>query len=120
MHASLHWLKVEDRMAAALLLSTWRLLQSKTPAAQYRQLNTNVASHNYATRREIEGRFSLPRANTNFLKRIVGYRAMKSWNLLPTEIINVTRKCLFKKANNETLGYSILVTLDGDVLYINV
>jgi len=108
MHASLHWLKVEDRMIAALLLSTWRLLQSKTPADQYRQLNKNVASHSYATRRAIEGRFSLPRANTNFLKCTVGYRAMKSWNLLPTEIINMTRKCMFKKQIMKHLGTAYL------------
>lgn len=104
MHAGLQWLKVEDRMAAALLLSTWSLLQSKTPADQYSKLNNNLASHTYVTRRVTEGRFSLPKANTNFLRRTVGYRAMKSWNLLPTEIINVTSKRIFKKQIRKHLG----------------
>ncbi len=77
MHFHLKWLRLKDRMIV-ILLSTWKVLQFKTLLDQYNQLQSNVQSHKYATRRATEGRFLLPNAKTNFLKRTVVYRAMKS------------------------------------------
>ncbi len=44
-----------------------------------------------------EGKYSLPKANTNFLKRTVVYRAMKAWNSLPLTMTKLTKKSMFKK-----------------------
>ncbi len=48
MHFDLKWLRVEDMMIAAILLSTWKVLHFKTLLDQ---LQSNVQSHEYATRR---------------------------------------------------------------------
>ncbi len=95
MHFDLKWLKVEDRMIAAVLLSTWKVLHFKTPLDQYNKLQFNIQSHEYVTRRATEGRFLLPYAKINFLKSTVTFRAMKLWNLLPVSLIRITQKKIF-------------------------
>ncbi len=95
MHFDLKWLKVEDRMIAAILLSTWKVLHFKTPLAQYNKSQLNVHSHEYVTRWATEGRFLLPYVITNFLKRTVTLRAMQLWNLLPVSLFRITQTNYF-------------------------
>ncbi len=96
MHFNLKWLRVEDRIIASILLSTWKLLQFKTPLEQYNQLQSNVQSHEYATRRATEVRF---------LTSLI-FRAMKSCNLLPLSLIRIThkKKTDFKRQVKAHLG----------------
>lgn len=63
------------------------------------------------TRQATEGRFLLPNAKTNFLKRTVTFRVMKSWKLLPLSLIRITGKIDFKKhvkAHLEILYLSVV------------
>lgn len=84
MHSKLNWLKVQDRALSSLLFSTWKIIHVKNPQFLYTQFKQNLDSHGYATRHASEGRFLIPRANTNFLKCTFIYRAVKEWNLLPS------------------------------------
>ncbi len=98
-HFDLKWLKVEDGMIAEILLSTWTVLQFKTPLDQYNKLQFNIQSHEYVTRWATEGRFLLPYAKTNFLKRTVTL-----WNLLPVSLIRITQRIYFKRQVKAHLG----------------
>ncbi len=42
MHFDLQWLKVEERMIAAILLSSWKVLHIKALLDQYNKLQSNV------------------------------------------------------------------------------
>ncbi len=55
------------------------------PVYQYSQLKHSLESCTYATRQAAEGRFSLRKANTNFLKRALVYRAIKALEFLTTD-----------------------------------
>ncbi len=73
MHFDLKWLKVEDRMIAAILLSTWFYIL-KLHWISIINYNLTFSHMNmWAT----EGRFLLPYAKTHFLKRKVSFRAIK-------------------------------------------
>ncbi len=95
MHFDLQWLKVEERMIAAILLSSWKVLHFKTLLDQYNKLQSNVQSHEYVTRRATEGRFLLPYAKTNVLKCTVTFRAIQLWNPTPVSFIKITRNIYF-------------------------
>ncbi len=100
-HLDLKWLRVEDRMIAAIMSSTWTVLHFNTPLDQ---LKSNVQSHEYATRRATEDRVLPPNVKNNFLKCTVTFRAIKSWIFLPLSLIRITRKTYFKKQVNAHLG----------------
>lgn len=68
MHLHLNWLRVEDQMIEAILLAAWKVLQFKISLDWCNQLKCNLESYTYATRQAKEGRFSIPKAKTNFLK----------------------------------------------------
>lgn len=108
MHLHLNWLRVEDRMTEAILLAIWKVLKFKIPLDRYNQLKCNLELNTYATRQATEGRFSLPKAKTNFLKRTVVYRTMKTWNSLPLALIRITQKFNFKRQVKAHLGLSYL------------
>lgn len=73
-------------------------------------VQSNVQSHEYVTRRATEGRFLLPNAKNNFLRHIVLYRAMKSWNFLPRSLIRITRKKDFRR---QVKAHRIIVFIDS-------
>ena len=106
MHSSLHWLKVEDKLMASLLTSTWAILNNKTPLKQYNRFCKTSNSHIYNTRSATTGTFVVPRANTNALQRTVGYRAITAWNSMPTFITQISSKASFKKQVKIFLGKS--------------
>ena len=108
MHASLHWLRVEEKLTAALYLSTWRGLQMKTPEDWYNQFINSLPSHGYATRQVAQGKLNLPAGKRNFIDKSVIYRAIKAWNELPPDIKNLTNKYSFKKKLKSYLGRAYL------------
>lgn len=108
MQSCLQWLKVEDRVNAALLFSIWKTLQFKTPLYQYNQLKHNHDSYTYATRQATQVRFMLPKPKPNFLKHTIEYRSIKVWNSLPLPITKLTNTLTFKKQIKKYLGISYL------------
>ena len=72
------------------------ILVTKKPSILYNKLPFSLDIHDYATRHATRGNFTLPKAKTNTVKRMVMYRAMQEWNVLPEQITQESSKRRFK------------------------
>jgi hypothetical protein len=76
MHASLSWLRVEERLTASpIFIRNINVLNSK--------LTHSSDTHTYPTM----GLFTVPKSRTNSRKCTVFYRAIIAWNSLPSHLM---------------------------------
>ena len=73
MHASLSWLKVEERLTASRLIFLRKMNVLKIPNCFQRQLTHSSDTHTYPTRHATRGLFTVPKSRTNSRKRTVLY-----------------------------------------------
>lgn len=97
MHNYLGWLPVKNRLTYSLLVFFKNIIAAKKPSILYKKISFSSDRHNYATRLATRGSFTLPKARTNAVKRMVIYRAMRDWNALPEHIAQENSKIRFKK-----------------------
>ena len=75
MHASVSWLRVEERLAVSLLFFI-RNNVLKIPNCLHSQLTHNSDTHTYPTRHVTWGLFTVPKFRTNSRKHTVLYRVI--------------------------------------------
>ena len=80
-HASLSWLRVEERLTASLICIR-NIHVLKIPNSFHSQLTHSSDTHIYPTRHATRGLFTVPKSRTNSRKRAVFYRAIIAWNLI--------------------------------------
>ena len=96
MHEQLGWLSITRRSSYVLLNLIRNIIVNKSPNFLYCLFSHQLSQHNYLTRHAAEGRFILPRANTNVLKKSVLFRAILEWNALPLYIVLTNSKERYK------------------------
>ncbi len=97
LHASLSWLRVEERLACNLLSFFRNICYSKQPNCLYSQIIYVRNQHSHNTRQAIRGYIANKKPQTDALRISVMYRAIAMWNILPGIITNVPSKASFKK-----------------------
>ncbi len=96
MHEQLGWLTVTQRSSYVLLNLFRNIIVNKSPNFLYCLLSRHRCRNNYMTRHASEGRFILPMANTNVLRKSVLFRAILEWNSLPLYIVLTDSKERYK------------------------
>ena len=99
MHASLSWLRVEER----LIIFIRNINVLKISNCLHSQLTYSSDTHTYPTRHTTRGLFTVPKSITNSRKRTVLYRALIAWNFLPSHIAQINSKPGFKKQIKQNL-----------------
>ena len=96
MHASLSWLRVEERLTAPLLLIR-NINVLKIPNSLHSQFTHSSDTHNYPTKHTTKGLFTVPKSRTNSIKSTVLYRDVIAWNSVPSHITRIKSKPGLKK-----------------------
>lgn len=96
MHASLSWLRVEERLACNLMGFFRNICYSKQPNCLYSQINYVRDQHSHTTRQTTRDYLVKPKSRTDAVCRSVMYRAITMWNKLTTMIIDAPSKASFK------------------------
>ena len=92
MHASLSWLRVEERLTASFLIFIRNIHLLNIPSCLHRQLTHSSDTHTYPTRHATRGLFTVPKFKTNSRKRTVLHRAIIAWNSVPSHIAQINSK----------------------------
>ena len=100
MHVRLGWLNVKERLSAILLKQFHRVINTHTPTFFYKNITCNSSNHSYSTRGASDGQITLPRPNSNSMKRAAFYRSVTLWNSLPNIIRQISDKVHFKRKLN--------------------
>ena len=111
MHASLSWLRVEERLTASLLFIK-NIHVLKIQKCLHSQFTHSSDTHTYPTRHVTRGLFTVPKSRTNSRKRTVLYRAIISWNSIASHIAQMNSKPGFEKQIKLHLKASLLFDLD--------
>lgn len=80
------------------------MFQKQKPHSCYINILNLVMKNVNSTRHAIGKNFTLPKANSNSLKRTAMYRGMYEWNQIPKQISQIGNKSLFKSTIKEYLG----------------
>ena len=97
LHASLSWLRVEERLACNLVSFLRNICYNKEPVCLYSQLQYVRDRHDHNTRQATRGDMVKEKPRTNAVCRTVMYRAITIWNTLPTRITEAPSKASFKR-----------------------
>lgn len=97
LHASLSWLRVEERLACNLVSFFRNICHSKQPSCLYSQIQYVRDRHNHVTRQATSGHMVKEKPRTNAVCRSVMFRAISIWNTLPTIITEAPSKASFKR-----------------------
>ena len=97
LHASLSWLRVEERLACNLVSFFWNICHSKQPVCLYSRIQYVRDRHTHATRQATRGDMVKEKPRTNAVCRSVMYRAINIWNTLPNMITEAPSKASFKR-----------------------
>ena len=97
LHASLSWLRVEERLTCNLVSFFRNICYSKQPACLYSQIEYVRDRHGHATRQATRGHMVKLKPRTNAVCRSVMFRAITIWNTLPLIIIEAPSKASFKR-----------------------
>ena len=97
LHASLSWLRVEERLACNLVSFFRNICYSKQPVCLYSQIQYVRDRHNHNTRQAARGDMVKEKPKTNAVCRSVIYRAITIWNTLPKMITEAPSKTSFKR-----------------------
>ena len=102
MHATLSWLRVEERLTASLLFIR-NITMLNIPNVLHSQFTHSSDTHNYPTRHASRGLFTVPKSRTNSRKFTVLYRAIIAWNSVPSHIAQMNSKHGLKKLTKQHL-----------------
>ena len=90
-------MRVDERLACSLILFLNNVYCSQKPVRLSLQLSHVDERHGFNTRQALSGLFAFPLPRTNALKKTVMYRAIASWNVLPSYLTLTRNKCDFKR-----------------------